>query len=71
MPIHDHKLTIKGSKTLELRPGMIPTGQLTLHDSDSPYYFQNHTSIGSQYPEKGYDDFFVFDPIDDQVWFHV
>lgn len=67
IPIHDHKLTIKGSKTLELGPDMIPTGQLTSHNSDSPYYFQQHTSIGSKYPEKGYDDFFVFDPTGDQI----
>lgn len=68
--IHDHKLTIKGSNTIELRPDMLATGQLTSHDSNSPYHFLNHTTIGSRYPDKGYDDFFVFDQTGEQVRLH-
>ena len=70
VPIHDHKLTINGSKTLELHPDMLPTGHLRSHDSSSPYYFLDHTRIGSKYPEKGYDAFFAFDHTGEQVRFH-
>ena len=55
---------------MELHPDMLSTGQLTSHDSSSPYHFLNHTTIGSRYPEKGYDDFFVFDQTDEQVQLH-
>ncbi|KAF9647296.1 galactose mutarotase-like protein [Thelephora ganbajun] len=67
MPIHDHTLTIKGNKTVELHPDMVATGQLTSHDSSSPYHFLNHTRIGSRYPEGGYDNFFVFDQTGEQI----
>ena len=70
VPIHDHKLTIKGSKTIELHPDMLVTGQLTSHDPSTPYHFLSHTTIGAKYPEKGYDDFFVFDHMGEQVWLH-
>jgi hypothetical protein len=67
VPIHDHKLTIKGRKTLEVHSDMLQTGQLRSHDSSSPYYFLNHTPIGSKYPEEGYDAFFAFDHTGEQV----
>ena len=70
VPIHDHKLTIKGDKTVELHPDMLATGQLTSHDPSSPYHFLNHTTIGSRYPEKGYDNFFVFDQEGERVGLH-
>lgn len=69
-PIHDHKLTIKGNQTMELHPDMLSAGQLTSHDPSSPYHFINHPTIGSRYPEKGYDDFFVFDQTNEQVQSH-
>lgn len=68
--IHDHKLTIKARKTLELHSDMLSTGQLRSQDPSSPYYFLNHTPIGSRYPEKGYDAFFAFDHTGEQVWLH-
>lgn len=52
---------------MEFHPDMLSTGQLTSHDPGSPYHFLNHTTIGSRYPEKGYDDFFVFDRRGEQV----
>jgi hypothetical protein len=67
VPIHDHKLTIKGNKTLELHPDMLSTGQLISHDSSSPYHFLTHTPIGSRYPDKGYDAFHVFDQAGERV----
>ena len=67
VPIHDHKLTIKGNKTIELHPDRLATGQLTSHELNSPHYFLDHTPIGLRYPEKGYDDFFVFDQTSEQV----
>lgn len=70
VPIHDHKLTIKGNRTVELHPDMLSTGQLTSHDPSSPHHFLNHTTIGSRYPETGYDNFFVFDQRDKQVQSH-
>jgi hypothetical protein len=70
VPIHYHKLTIKGNKTVEVHPDMLSAGRLISHDSSSPYHFLNHTTIGSQYPEKGYDDFFVFDQTGEQVQSH-
>jgi hypothetical protein len=70
VPIHDHKLTIRGNKTLELHPDLLATGRLTSHDSSSPYHFLNHTAIGSRYPQKGYDDFFVFNQTGEQVRSH-
>ena len=55
---------------MELHPDMLSAGQLTSHDPSSPYHFINHTAIGSRYPEKGYDDFFVFDQTNEQVPLH-
>jgi len=55
---------------MELHPDMLTTGQLTSHGSSSPHHFLNHTVIGSQYPEKGYDDFFVFDRTGEQARLH-
>lgn len=51
-------------------PDKLPTGKLTSLDPGSPYQFLTHTTIGSQYPEDGYDTFFVFDHPDEKVQSH-
>jgi len=65
--INDHKLTIKGSKTLALHPDGLATGELKHHDDSSSHSFASHTVIGSKYPESGYDEFFVFDRTEEPV----
>lgn len=55
---------------MKLHQDMLSAGQLTSHDLNSPYHFLNHATIGSRYPDKGYDDFFVFDQPNEQVQLH-
>jgi len=65
--IKDHKLTIKALKTLDRDPAGLATGKLTSHEASSPFNFNSHPTIGSIYPESGYDDFYIFDRTEESI----
>ncbi|KAL7411415.1 galactose mutarotase-like domain-containing protein [Mrakia frigida] len=61
--VKDHNLTIKSSRTLDLYPETsLPSGSLLPSANGTSHDHRSGKKIGDQYPSKGYDDFYVFDP---------
>ncbi|CDZ97635.1 Predicted mutarotase [Phaffia rhodozyma] len=60
--IKSHQLTIQSSHTLDLDPKTsLPTGSLVPSDRGTSHDHREGKLIGKSYPEKGYDDFYMFD----------
>lgn len=59
-------MTLKSSNILTLDPSTaLPTGTLTPSPDGSAHDHRTGKAIGERYPNKGYDDFYLFDTLGD------